>query len=302
LYSLYTSIEAVLAYLDKIDPPAAKRARFRYLCLEHFGKDVQRYGYAAEFGLARSCEDEVVQQLEELRQKAADYAQRNGRVAADEFFYAEQNARLVQNAEEYYRLMFRGSVSSWNLRDQHLSETLDALFTHLNRGNDQAKIVLWAHNSHLGDARATEMGQAGELNLGQLTRTRYGSDAVLVGFTTYTGTVTAADEWNGAGKRKLVRPALKDSYEAMFHKIPQSAFMLVFGDGSSTAELAGPMLERAIGVIYLPQTERLSHYFRARLPNQFDAIIHIDTTTAVEPLEPTPEWHTEEWETYPSGV
>src|SRR5436305_5744153 len=158
LYSLYTSIEAVLGYLDKIDPEAAKRARYRYSCFEHFGENTQAYGYAASFGMAEPCEREVVTQLVELRRRAADYASRDGRVAQDEFFFAEQNARLVKNAEEYYRVMFRGRVESWNFRDRHMAETLDALVAHLNAQGQEARVAVWEHHSHLGDARATELG------------------------------------------------------------------------------------------------------------------------------------------------
>src|SRR5947207_6773430 len=220
LYSLYNSIEAVVQYLEKIDPDAARRARYRYSCFEQFGEDSQSYGYAAGFDLTESCEHEVIGQLLELQRRAADYARRDGRVAADEFFYAEQNARLVKNAEQYYRSMFRGRVSSWNLRDRHMAETLEALMEHLSRTQAApAKIVVWEHNSHLGDARATEMGGRGELNVGQLVRQRYGNDAWLIGFSTYSGTVTAASEWDGPAERKRVRPALKDSYEALFHDV-----------------------------------------------------------------------------------
>src|SRR5256714_1893791 len=199
LYSLYTSIESVLSYLDKIDPAAAKRARYRYSCFEHFAEDTQAYGYAANFGITESCERDVIEQLVELRRRAAEYASRDGRVAQDEFFFAEQNARLVLNAERYYRTMFRGRVESWNLRDRHMAETLDALVTHLNSQGQPAKVAVWEHNSHLGDARATYMADYGELNVGQLAREHYGSEAVLIGFTTYTGTVTAASDW-GLGR------------------------------------------------------------------------------------------------------
>lgn len=170
LYSLYSSIEAVLGYLDKIDPEASRRARYRYSCFEHFGRDTESYAYATSSGIAESCKDEAVQQLIELQRRAADYAHRDGRVAEDEFFHAEQNARLVKNAEQYYRSMFDGSISSWNLRDRHMAETLDALTAHLERPARPAKIVVWEHNSHLGDAPATEMGRKGELNVGQLVR------------------------------------------------------------------------------------------------------------------------------------
>jgi erythromycin esterase-like protein len=307
LYSLHASIEAVLGYLAKVDPEAAKRARYRYSCFDHFGENAQAYGYAASFDLTESCESEVVSQLVELRRRAGDYASRNGRVAADDFFFAEQNARLVKNAEEYYRSMFRGSVSSWNVRDRHMAETLESLSTHLAMLGQQAKVVVWEHNSHLGDARATEMGQRGELNVGQLVREQHGSSSVLIGFSTYTGTVTAASDWDAPAERKHVRPALKDSYEALFHEVGIPRFLISLRERDPMAfALKEPRLERAIGVIYRPETERQSHYFYAQLPDQFDALLHFDQTRAVEPLERTPEWNLkvsgEPAETFPSGL
>ena len=304
LYSLYASIEAVLGYLDRIDPEAALRARYRYSCFEHYGEDTQAYGYAATFGLTESCEREVVSQLVELRRRATDYASRDGHVAQDEFFFAEQNARLVKNAEEYYRSMFRGRVASWNLRDRHMAETLDALVAHLSAEGQAAKVAVWEHNSHLGDARATYMGDIGELNVGQLVRERYGRGSVLVGFTTYSGTVTAASDWDRPAERKRVRRALPGSYEALFHEVGTRNFLLTLRDGGEVSSaLRGPRLERAIGVIYLPQTERQSHYFDARLPEQFDAVIHLDETRALEPLERQAFWEEgEPPETFPFGV
>src|SRR5438067_9886165 len=304
LYSLYTSSEAVLGYLNKIDPLAAKRARYRYPCFEHFAEDTQANGYAANFGLTESCEGEVIEQLIELRRRAADYANRDGRVAQDEFFFAEQNARLVLSAERYYRSMFRGRVESWNLRDRHMAETLDALVTHLNSQGQSAKVAVWEHNSHLGDARATYMADHGELNVGQLVREHYGPEAVLIGFTTYTGTVTAASDWDEPSERKRVRAGLPGSYEALFHEVGLPKFLLTLRAGGPAASaLRGPLLERAIGVIYLPQTERQSHYFDARLSEQFDAVIHLDETHALEPLERHARWETgEPPETFPSGV
>lgn len=304
LYSLRASIAAVLAYLDKVDPKAAQRARYRYACFDHFGEDPQTYGYAASFGVSASCEDEVISQLVELRRRAAEYAARDGRVAADDYFYAEQNARLVKNAEEYYRAMFQGRISSWNLRDRHMAETLEALVAHIEAQAQHPKVVVWAHNSHLGDARATEMGDAGELNLGQLVRERYGDEAVLIGFTTYQGTVTAASTWGGPAEHKRVRPALRDSYEVLFHDLGLSRFLLILrNEDDALRELRRPRLERAIGVIYLPETERSSHYFEARLTDQFDAVLHFDDTQAVEPLERTAEWeHGRVPETFPSGI
>jgi erythromycin esterase-like protein len=308
LYSLHASMEAVLSYLDKIDPEAARRARSRYSCFDHFGEDTQTYGYAAGFGLTESCEREVVGQLVELQRRAAEYASRDGHVAMEEFFFAEQNARLVRNAEEYYRSMFRGRVSSWNLRDRHMAETLAALAAHLERhGGAAAKVVVWEHNSHLGDARATQMGEGGEWNVGQLVRERHGQEAVLVGFTTYAGTVTASSDWGGTAERKRVRPALEESYEALFHDVGQPRFLLDLRDSGRAASVLGESrLERAIGVIYRPETERQSHYFYARLPAQFDAVLHFDETRAVEPLERTALWQGGETgeapETFPSGL
>jgi erythromycin esterase-like protein len=304
LYSLHSSMEAVLAYLRKVDPEAASRASYRYSCFDHYGEDTQAYGYAAGFGLMKSCEDEVVKELIELRQRAAEYASRDGRVAEDEYFYTEQNARLVKNAEEYYRSMFQDRVSSWNLRDRHMAETLDKLISYLGNADRRARVVVWEHNSHIGDARATRMGDAGELNVGQLVRERYGQDTRLVGFSTYEGTVTAASAWDAPAERKRVRPALPESYEALFHAtgIPQF-LLLIHDDGEFVSVLREPRLERAIGVIYLPETERLSHYFYARLADQFDAVLHFDRTRAVEPLDRTPGWERGELpETFPSGL
>jgi erythromycin esterase-like protein len=302
LYSLHTSIDMVLAYLDKVDPTAAARARYRYACFEDFAEDSQAYGYAATVGLSRSCEDDVVTQLVELRRRAAEYASRDGRVAADEYFFAEQNARLVRNAEEYYRAMFGGRVESWNLRDTHMMETLRALLTHVSQISGRSRAIVWAHNSHLGDARATQMGDGGELNLGQLVREAYGDKAYAIGFTTHAGTVTAASNWDDPGERKRVRPSLRGSYERLFHDVGMERFALTLDDAQTRAALAAPRLERAIGVIYRPETERLSHYVRARLPEQFDAVLHIDETHAVKPLEAWSRDEADVPETFPSAL
>jgi erythromycin esterase-like protein len=304
LYSLYSSMEAVLGYLGKVDPEGARRARSRYACFDQFGENIQAYGYAASLGLTESCEREVINQLLELRNRAAEYAGRDGRVAADEFFFAEQNARLVKNAEEYYRSMFGARESSWNMRDRHMADTLEQLAGFLAGTTNRAKIVVWEHNSHLGDARSTEMGQHGEINVGQLARERYHEQAVLVGFTTYQGSVIAASDWDAPAERKRVRPALEDSYEALFHGTAAARFFLDLRD-PSLAPLSKPRrLERAIGVIYRPESERASHYFYADLPGQFDAIIHLDESRALRPLESMADWEkTEEApETFPSGI
>lgn len=303
LYSLYSSTRAVLDYLDQVDPPAAQRARYRYSCFDHFSENIEAYGYAASFGLSASCEQQVIAELIDLRQQFATYMLQDGHVAADNFFYAEQNARLVKNAEEYYRSMFQSRTSSWNLRDLHMTETLDALMMHLERQAQPSKIVVWAHNSHLGDARATQMGQSGELNVGQLVRERYRHDAVLVGFTTYHGTVTAASGWDKDAERKQVRPALPESYEALLHQTGLPSFLLPLRDNKTADFLRTPRLERAIGVIYLPESERISHYFFASLPQQFDVLVHFDETRAIEPLEKSALWEEGEVpETFPFAV
>jgi erythromycin esterase-like protein/predicted phosphoribosyltransferase len=297
LYSLYTSMEAVVEYLEGVDPQAARRARERYACFDQFGRDPQVYAYEAGMAGAEPCEQQAVMQLLELRETAAEIAGRNGQIDADGQFFAEQNARLVVNAEEYYREMFRAGKSGWNLRDRHMAETLEELIAHLDRTSGPAKVVVWAHNSHLGDQRATELAQAGQLNLGQLVRERHGDETLLVGFTTYAGTVTAASDWGGPAERKRVRRALPGSWEELFHERSLPRFWF------EPTTVPGRRLQRAIGVIYRPETERISHYFHARLADQFDAVIHIDETHALEPLERTSQWETGELpETYPYGV
>jgi erythromycin esterase-like protein len=298
LYSLASSREAVIRYLEQVDPEAGRRARERYSCFDMYG-DPETYGYSTGFELSASCQKEAVQQLMELRSRSWDYMSRDGFVAEDEFFQAEQNARLVKNAEEYYRTMFDRRSSSWNLRDRHMSDTLKALAMHLDRRAGRSKVAVWAHNSHLGDARATEMARRGEWNLGQLARQEFGHETVLIGFTTYTGTVMAADDWGGEGEIKNVRPGLSGSYEELLHSSLAGDYYVVLRD----QPLEERLLERAIGVVYRPQTERASHYFEAQINEQFDALIHLDRTRALQPLgeakEPQPE---ELPETFPSGV
>jgi erythromycin esterase-like protein len=304
LYSLRASAQAVLQYLNKVDPAEAKRARHRYGCFDQFGPETQENAYATGFGLQPSCERDVIGQLVELHRRRLDYASRDSRVAADGFFFADQNARLVRDAEEYYRTMFAGRVESWNLRDRHMMATLHNLIDFFERTRPKPRVVVWAHNSHLGDARATEMTESGELNVGQLVREAFGSDAVLVGFTTFTGTVTAATEWDGPAKRRYVRPALPGSWEKLFHDagIPRFLLPLRAADALASA-LSKPRLERAIGVLYVPESERQSHYFHARVSEQFDYVLHFDETCAVEPLERASTWEAGEVaETYPSGL
>jgi erythromycin esterase-like protein/predicted phosphoribosyltransferase len=305
LYSLHRSMHEVVTYLDKIDPAAAGRARARYACFDHASADDgQAYGFRAAFGAGLSCEKEAIDQLVDIQRNALVYARRDGLLAEDELFYAEQNAQVVRDAEYYYRAMFSGRVTSWNLRDQHMADTLQALLAHLDRYPDAtpARIVVWAHNSHVGDARATEVSSDGQLTLGQLVRERYRDDCRLIGFSTYTGTVTAASDWGGVAERKMVRPALPGSIEELFHETGKPAFA-VSSDGAARAALDVVRLGRAIGVIYLPATERQSHYFHVRPADQFDAMIHIENTQALEPLEVTSQWVAGETpETYPTGL
>ncbi len=304
LYSLYTSIDEVLRYLETVDPEAARVARERYRCFDAFQGEVERYAGSAALGILDSCEDAVVRQLTEMLRRAGRQPPPADVEADEEQFQAIQNARVVKNAEAYYRTMYRGNVESWNLRDQHMAETLQEVLRHLDRRVGRSKVVVWEHNSHLGDARATELGWHGEVNVGQLVRERHGRDAFLVGFTTHSGTVTAASTWGGPTERKRVRPALPGSYEALFHDVAIARFDIDLRNlGEGAGALAEQRLERAIGVLYLPSNERRSHYFGATLPRQFDAAIHLDVTSAVEPLEREAQWDVgEPPETFPFGV
>lgn len=281
LYSLYDSIRSVLSYLDEVDPESARVARERYGCLTPWQHDPATYGHAALTGSYPRCESNVVRALTELLAKRQAYAEHDG----ERFLDAEQNARLIANAERYYRIMYYGSRASWNLRDSHMFETLKNLLAF--HGPD-SKAIVWAHNSHVGNAEATEMAARGEHNLGQLCRKAFGAQAYLVGFGTHSGTVAAASDWNGPMEVKAVRLALPNSYEQLCHATGLARFMLGMRNRS---DLCGPTglarqrLERAIGVIYRPETERASHYFQASLPRQFDEYVWFDDSRAVTPLE-----------------
>jgi protein-L-isoaspartate(D-aspartate) O-methyltransferase len=296
LYSLYTSASAVIAYLEQVDPEAAKVARRRYGCLTPWERDPAAYGRAALTDRYRSCEDQIVAVLRDLLARRLEYSLRDG----ERFFDAAQNARLVANAERYYRALYYGSVASWNLRDQHMFDTLESLLAF--HGPD-SRIVVWEHNSHIGDAAATEMGRRGEHNIGQLCRATYKDGAYLVGFGTDHGTVAAASEWDAPVEVKAVRPAHSDSYERLCHDATVPAFLLSLRDPVREAvreELITPRLERAIGVIYRPETELASHYFQASLPMQFDEYVWFDETRAVSALGAT---HAAGMpETYPFGL
>lgn len=291
LYSLNASMKAVVDYLEKVEPSAAVDAKNRYACFDHMNVDPQMYGYLTSTGVKKTCIDEVIGELCELQHRASKYLRQDGIVAEDEYFFAAQNARLVKNAEVYYRSMFEGQVSSWNVRDRHMAETLNILADHLeDRYQKPAKIIIWAHNSHVGDARATEMGERGEVNIGQLVREQH-THTYSIGFSSYDGFVTAANNWDTPAERKAVVPGLTGSYEELFHQVRYKNFMLnLTGNEQLDHFLKVPRLQRAIGVIYRPETERQSHYFLTHLPYQFDSVIHFDRTTAVQPLDVNPEW------------
>jgi erythromycin esterase-like protein len=292
LYSLFRSRDAVLSYLAEVDPSEAERAAERYAPFNDLGGDPQRYGYAVAIGSMASAAELVEEQLAQVRRVTDAFIHSQDPVVAEAAFNALQNALVVKNAEEYYREMYDGRVNTWNLRDRHMADTLDALAEHLRSRDGYARIAVWAHNSHIGDARATDSSLRGEWNLGQLVRERHPDDSALVGFSTYTGTVIASSNWGEPAVIKDVRPGMSGSFELAFHEAGIPAFVLPLREPAVAEQLRGPRLQRAIGVIYLPETERQSHYFRASIADQFDAVIHIDETRALDPL-PSEESGTE---------
>ncbi len=295
VYSLRTSIAAVLHYLDKVDPDAAREARQRYGCLTPWQADPARYGHRAAMG-GDTCETVVREQLLDLLNKRLEYAAKDG----EDFFDAAQNARIVRAAEQYYRVMYEGSRESWNLRDRHMFDTLQAVMRHRGLG---ARAIIWAHNSHIGNAAATSMGWEGEFNIGELCRTAYGRDAVAIGFGTDTGTVAAASNWDQDMEIKRVLPAREDSYEHLFRRTGHARSLTDWRAaerGPLREALSEPRLERAIGVVYRPESELLSHYFQAVLSEQFDAYVWFDQTRAVSPLQP--HHVAGRPETYPFGL
>jgi len=297
MYNMSASITAVLAYLDRVDPSAAATARSRYACLTPWSREPAAYGRASLTEGYALCEQPVTRILLDLLQKQLQYCRQDG----DQFLDAAQNARLVADAERYYRLMYYGSAESWNLRDRHMFDTLEHVLEHQGLA---AKAVVWAHNSHIGDARFTDMGhERGELNIGQLCRERFGHDAMLIGMGTDSGTVAAASEWDAPMEIKTVRPSRTDSHEALCHMTGHERFLLDLRQGYRDAArevLSAPRLERYIGVIYRPETERWSHYAHATLCDQYDAFLWFDKTTAVTPLPSRVRAGDDE--TYPFGL
>jgi len=287
VYSLTDSADAVIEYLKRADPAAVGAARKRYACFRSYRDRPELYGSDVAAGMRSSCEKEATAQLQDMQQRLAAWRSRPRPERDDDLFSAYQNARAVKSGEAYYRLIYQGGFNTWNLRDSHMAETLQeiAKYEDAVRG-EKTKVVVWAHNTHQGDARMTEMGERGELNVGHLMRRFHDGASVLVGFTTYTGEVRAASAWGAQGQKMKVRPALAESYSGLFHETGIPNFLLILRGGGAVSDvLAERRLQRAIGVVYLPGTKRRSHYFEARLSKQFDAVIHLDVTSAVEPLK-----------------
>lgn len=280
VYSLHSSIRAVLDYLDKVDPDAAQEARGRYGCLSPWQSDPARYGRAVLTGQKKSCDEKLLRQLQDILDKRIDYLESEG---GEQFFDAVQNAKIVHAAEHYYRIMYEGATESWNLRDRHMFDTLQSLLAR----RENAKAVIWAHNSHIGNAAATAMGWQGEFNIGELCRKAYREEAVLIGFGTDRGTVAAADDWDEPMQVKNVVPARPNSHERIFRDTGLPCFLTDWRENFQEDlknVLSRPRLERAIGVVYRPDTELYSHYFEAILAEQFDAFVWFAETKAVTPL------------------
>jgi erythromycin esterase-like protein len=303
LYNLRAAMEHVVRYLERVDPPAAQRVQARYAC---FGdaEAVRGYGFLTTTGVTRSCKDEAVAGLVELEHPARARGRDSGATDEHDFFDAVQNARLVKDAEAFYRTMFTSEASTWNTRERHMADTLEAVREHLEREGGPAKIVVWAHSAHLGDARATEVGRRGALSVGQLVRERHGREALLVGLTTHHGTVTAAPDWGKPAERERLRPAREGSHEVLFHRAGFERLLLPCRDVDRIPErLRRARLARAVGVVYRDDTEHGSWYASTRLAEQFDAVIHVDETHAVEPLEPGMGSTADEVpQTFPFGV
>ena len=303
VYSLWDSMRAVVDYLERLDPQLAAGARRAYRCFEPYGEDEQEYARAT-YLVPTSCEDEAVSVLRALRQHAPEYAQDG----AEAYFNAEQNAFVARNAELYYRTMVRGGSQSWNVRDHHMVDTLDRLMAHHERFNPDAKAIVWEHNTHIGDARFTNMASAGMVNVGQLVRQAHDEDGVvLVGFGSHHGTVIAGDEWGAPMRRMRVPDARAGSWEATMHAavggtMPNDSALLVFADADDggIAELDEPLAHRAIGVVYDPGGERWGNYVPTLIPRRYDAFLYFDETHALSPLH-MPVKVGEVPETFPSG-
>ncbi|HEY4117625.1 MAG TPA: erythromycin esterase family protein, partial [Byssovorax sp.] len=294
VYSLWESMSAVVGYLDRHDPEAGRRARRAYACFAPYGEDAEAYAAATTL-VPASCEDAVVRVLTELR------AAPDASGGLDARFDAEQNALVAKNAERYYRAMVRGGAMSWNVRDWHMVETLERLTA---RYGARSKAIVWAHNTHVGDARYTDMHAEGEVNVGQLVRERRARDGVvLVGFSTHRGRVVAAEEWGAPMQRLRVPEARPGSVEDALHRVDVPVALYVFSEITTGPELLEPRGHRAIGVVYRPEYERFGNYVPSVLPRRYDALVHVDITspTAALHADSSPPAH-DTPETYPFGV
>jgi erythromycin esterase-like protein len=280
VYNLWEASDAVLAYLRRTDPAAATRVAEQYRCFARHRPDIEAYGRAAAGARSRSCQTQATAVLEQMRALPRP----SDPTAAEALFSAQRSAASVAGAEEYYRVSFSGG-NSWNRRDRRMADTVTAISDHVGAvSGREGKVVVWGHNTHAGDARATQMKERGELNLGELMRTQHPGEALLVGFLTHGGIVMAAPEWGRPGRVYTLRPALEESYAGLFHRTRLPAFVLMLR-GSALGQALPARLERAVGVIYAPDMEREAHYFEARLAEQFDAVVYVDRTQAVTPLK-----------------
>lgn len=285
LYLLHAATRAVLSFLDEVDPAAARLAREDYGAFDHAGGASERSARQAGAGVAGSCADEMIVQLVEMQRR---HAARSGRMPSGAgWFHAMQNAHILKNAEAYYRAMFSGRGVAWNLRDTHMADTLDLLADQLGSDGQPASLIVWAHNSHVGDARATAMGDLGELTLGQLMRQRHPGEVVLIGMTSHSGSVRCAHDWDEPAMPEHVLPSLPGSWEELFHDSGAQRFYVTAASLEHIVGARAERLHRAMGVVYRPETDRRSHYYRARLAREFDIVIHVDTTHAVKPLDVT---------------
>lgn len=299
VYSLWDSMKQVSDYLEGIDPETARLARWAYGCFEPYQEDVQEYAHATRW-VPTSCEHEVVMMLTELRRHANEYREQDGAPASEAYFNAEQNALVTRNAERYYRAMVRGGASSWNVRDQHMADTLDRLMQH---HGPHAKCIVWEHNTHIGDARATDMVASGMMNIGQLVRESHAEEGVvLVGFGTHRGSVIAGEAWEAPMQRMRVPPAQEDSWEHLFHEAGAEDRLLVFEEGANPPSALESRGHRAIGVVYDPRHERWGNYVPTVLPQRYDAFLFLDRTEALHPLHLVAEVSADAPETYPTGV
>ena len=294
VYSLFDSMAAVISYLKRVDPQAAAKARKAYGCFDPYENDVQDYAMSTMV-LPTGCEDEAVRMLTDLRSRERDY----GDGDPEAFFDAEQNALVARNAERYYRAMVRGGSASWNVRDTHMMETLERLLEH--HGPD-SKAIVWEHNTHVGDARATDMARVGMVNVGQLARERWGDEVAIVGFSSYAGSVIAGAEW-GAPMRSIPVPEGREgSWEALLHAAGAEDKILFTEQMDDVQGALEPRGHRAIGVVYNPEHERYGNYVPSVLPYRYDAVIHIDRSTALHPLHMEVHPDGDAPETFPSGM